>query len=110
MSDNQKDNRNQNSGNMSKEKTNVGFDKKNENHNDTQKKQQTPNEEVPNIGDHEKRNLSKAFDKKGPSNKPDAYPSKDHGKQKNERDEDREIKNQGKIGMEEEQPEEQESK
>jgi hypothetical protein len=111
MKDNQKDNRNQHAGNLSKEKTNVGFEKKNSIPNEIQKKQQTPNEEVPNIGDHEKENVNKDFDKKGPAIKPnDAARDNVTPKIKKEDDVDRDIKNIGLDSIEEELPEEQESK
>ena len=54
MSQNKKDNRDR-SGDLSKEKSNGAFEKKNANSDGAQKKQQTPNEEVPNVGDQEKR-------------------------------------------------------
>jgi hypothetical protein len=41
--------------NLSKEKANGGFKKKSVNPDEAPKKQQTPNEEVPNIGDHQKK-------------------------------------------------------
>jgi hypothetical protein len=51
MSNDKKDNRNQTTGNFSKEKTNQNLEKKQPKPSDTPKK---PNEEMPKIGDHSK--------------------------------------------------------
>lgn len=53
MKEKQKDNRRQGD-NLSKERPGGGFEKKNTNPDGAPKKQQTPNEEVPNVGDHKK--------------------------------------------------------
>jgi len=54
MKQNQKDNR-RHGDDQSKEKPNGGFKKKNVNPDEAPKKQQTPNEEVPNVGDQRKK-------------------------------------------------------
>ena len=51
---NRKENRNKYA-NLSKEKKEEGFEKEKVTPSQEPKKQQTPNEEVPNVGDHEKQ-------------------------------------------------------
>ena len=100
MSQNQKDKGNRD-GNLSKEKSNGGFEKKNENSDGAPKKQQTPNEEVPNVGDQEK---------KGPSVVPTREPLKDEDQKESKEIGLGQIVSEGKAELEEEQPEEQEVK
>ena len=93
MSDKQKGNRNH-GGDRLREKSNGGFEKKNANRHEDQKKQQTPNEEVPNVGDHAK---------KGAIVSPTHKSSKEHANQKNEKEEGLgENVSKGKVRSEEE--------
>lgn len=99
MSDNQK---NQQAGDRSDGKS-KGFEKRND-PNEVPKKQQVPNEEVPNVGDH---------GKKGPTVDPTRKLSAESENQENENQGEesrRKILNQDNTELEEPQPEEQEAK
>jgi hypothetical protein len=98
MSNKQK---NQDAGNQL-EKITRGFEKETPRPNEVPEKQQIPNEEVPNVGDH---------GKKGPTVPPNRNPAGENENEESEREESlSEILSQGKIEREEQQPEVQEAK
>lgn len=96
------DNKNkQHVGNRSEEKS-KDFEKRTVDPNEVPKKQQLPNEEVPNVGDH---------GKKGPTVAPTRKSSPENENQEDRGEESRrKILNQDNTILEEPQPEEQEAK